>query len=67
MRTVEHLLHSGCARGEQPRLAGVRAPQPEIDEPLARGHAPQARRFGGDDGLEMHQVQHARLDELSLG
>ena len=54
-------------RRQQPRLGAMRAAQPEIDQGPALGGQHHARGLGRDHGLEMQQVDQARLDILRLG
>ena len=54
------------ARRQQPGLGAVGAAQAEIHQQFARRRQPHARRLGGDQGLELQQVDEARLDQLRL-
>ena len=55
-----------CARGEEAGLGAVRAAKAEIDEKLARRRQHHARRLGGDQRLEMEEIDQPRFDELRL-
>ena len=44
----------------------MRSPQPEVDQRFAAGGEHLTGGFGGDDGLEMHEVYQPGLDELRL-
>ena len=56
------------ARSRRPEagLGAVRAAQAEIDQRLARRRQHHARRLGGDQRLEMQNVDQARLHQLRL-
>ncbi len=56
---------AGAGRHEA-GLGAMRAAQAEIDEALARRGKDHARRLGSDHRLKLQEIDHARLDELSL-
>ena len=51
-------------RREQAGLGAVRPTQTEVDERLAGGRQDHARRLGGDQGLEVQDVDQPALDQL---
>ena len=53
-------------RRHQAGLGAVRAPQAEIDQHLVRRRQHHPRRFGGDQGLKMQNVDQPRFDQLRL-
>ena len=54
------------ARGQQPGLRSMRAPQPEIDQLLARDGKDHSRRLGGDHRLKVEDVDKPGFDQLRL-
>src|SRR5262249_29208750 len=58
--------NEGRAAGAQATIGPLRAPQPELDDRIAlRGQA-DARGLGGDERLEVDDVEQRRLGELAL-
>ncbi len=53
----------GPGRGE-PAVDPLGPPQAELQDGIVAGRQPQARRLGGDQRLEVDQVEQGRLQEL---
>ena len=66
-RGARHPRQVGGARREETGLRAMGTAQPEVDQELAGRDEHGARRFRGDERLEVEEVHEPRLHELGLG
>ena len=62
-----HAADVGGAGGRQRAVLALGAAQPELQHRPAAGRLHDARRLGGDQGLEVDHVEQHALDQLRLG